>query len=351
MSYSINDLLNELKQKIEQKTVCENHLKSTSNFNGFEKLVSEVLTESFQHVEYHENYGHHFPDIDVIVDGIKYGIELKSRTDGSWTNNGGSVFESVSSDDYNEIFVLFGTINRSKQEQHFKVRFAPYWEVAENIKVTHKPRYYLNMNAKNSIFDSSQDYMSVRNMTEDEKNSYVQDKLRKSANKPQWYIAEIEKINPTLIKNLDLETKNRIISEIMVLFPQDLLKTITNEKGKSDYTRATEYLISTYYYYSPATRDLFTAGGQFNYHGVKFPKIIEIFRNNIEIIIGILENQSDDFFNVAYKSWNELNIKFSRTDVISDYKIVLDTLGEMYFSCSLQKLNVSKLSHIIFELE
>ncbi|WP_436938040.1 hypothetical protein [Staphylococcus xylosus] len=350
MNQTIANVLSKIQNEIEQTNVHPNHLKSSSSYNGFEKLFSETVHNmELQETSIHENYGHHFPDIDIIINNKKYGVELKSRTDGSWINNGGSVFESVSDYNYEEIYLFFGTINKKKNEQRFSVRFAPYWTVTENIKVTHKPRYFINMNTSKSIFHSKSEYDVIRNMNESEKNLYVQKILKENTNKPQWYISEKENILPTLIKDLEKEKVQELISELLVLYPQDLLKTNgEKEKGKSDYTRVTIHLISTYFYYSPSTRDLFTAGGKFIYKNVSFPKIVEQFRKNKQTIIWTLENHSSDFKDLMYKNWDELGIPLEKNDVIKDYKKVLNYLGQENLKNTLKQANVENLTDIVF---
>ncbi|PFB06868.1 hypothetical protein CN324_13890 [Bacillus anthracis] len=357
MAFTIIDLLDNLKKQIESVSpVNPEYLKSSSSYNGFEHLVADVL-KNFQipsmetnKIKFNINFGHYFPDIDVFIDGVRYGVELKSRTDGSWKNNGGSVFESISNNDYQEIYILFGTFNKKLGEQSYKVRYAPYWQCAEAIKVTHKPRYYLNMDTNQSVFSSNEDYQNLRLMSEEEKNKYVQKKLRETANKSTWYIAEdtAEQIGPTLIKDLSASAKNRIISELMIIFPQDLLKTIKSEKGRSDYTRSTEYLISSYFYYSPATRDLFSAGGKFEYRNAVFPQIVERYRDNHAIIETILIEQTDEFREKAYASWSELPVELDRKDILTDFKNILDYLGSIFLSNTLKGAGITRLSEVIF---
>lgn len=351
MSYSINKFLLRLKEKIENTEITKDkYLKSTSSYNGFEKLVSDLIKNlDIKDVVIKEHYGHHFPDMDVTIDNIKYGIELKSRNNGSWTNNGGSVFESVTSQDYEEIYLFFGTIDIKNQEKTYKVEFAPYWSVTESIKVTHKPRYFINMNTQKSIFNNKKDYEKIRTMSETEKNNYVQKILKENTEKPQWYITESEEVVPTLINSLEKNRKNELIAEMLVLFPNDLLKTIgKDEKGKSDYTRITKYLISNYFFYSPSTRDLFSAGGKYTYNNVDFPKIVDRFKIRSSDILKILKNSSLDFKEQAYSNWSEENIKFNQTNIIDDYKKLINHLGKKYLYQTLEKANETNLTNIIF---
>src|SRR5699024_11759418 len=72
----------------------------------------------------------------------------------------------------------------------------PIWQSLTDIKVTHKPRYYIDLTNKNSIFDSQESYEKLRNASENEKNIYVQEILRTRSNKPQWYLTEPDVIYP-----------------------------------------------------------------------------------------------------------------------------------------------------------
>lgn len=74
-------------------------------------MVKEILETYPPHFEgkslkfiYH--FGHHFPDIDIILEEKKYGLELKSTQKGGYKINGGSVIESTSEIGYEEIFLF-----------------------------------------------------------------------------------------------------------------------------------------------------------------------------------------------------------------------------------------------------
>lgn len=357
MSYNIENFLQDFACFIESKqNLDKRYLASTSSYNGFEKLVedesanfllsiTEIIVERDIIIE--PKFNHHFPDLDVTIDGIKYGVELKSRKDGSWVNNGGSVFESISDSDYQEIYVMFGTFNEKRGDRNYQVRFAPYWQVAQAIKVTHKPRYFLNMNAETSIFKSADEYDELRNLSELDKNKFVQKILSESATKPQWYISQnsvndSEHVNPIQINKLEKSQRNRIIAELLVLYPQDLLT------DRANYSRSTEYLISSYFYYTSSLRDLFTAGGKFIYENVEFPKVVGNFRDLNADILSVITTQTDDFIELAYQSWEELPIEMNYKNFFQDYQKVIDYLGNLNFSQLLASVQIEKISEIIF---
>jgi len=348
--HSIETLLKKLKADIENYPVTEKHLKSSSNANGFEDLVADIIKNiNLPNIKFHIHYGKHFPDIDVLINNKKYGIELKSRLNGGWTNNGGSIFESVTSQDYENIYLLFGSINKSK-DNYFKVRYCPYWQSLTDIKVTHKPRYYIDLTNKNSIFDSQESYEKLRNASENEKNIYVQEILRTRSNKPQWYLTEPDEIYPTAFNDLPEEKKKNIIAEFFILFPHDLINTNRHEKNKSNYKRISKVLVSKHFYYDSSIRDLFSAGGVFKINGIDFPQIIKKMIEYREILEKILESADADFQFAAYNFWYEIGFKADKNiNFYNNYLKLLDHLGENNFKNTLYNSNTESLSTLIFK--
>src|SRR5699024_4012844 len=108
------------------------------------------------------------------------------------------------------------------------------------------------------------------------KNIYVQEVLRKNSTKPQWYITESDEILPTKFNELTKEKKDKIIAELLILYPHDLIQTSGYQENiKSNYDRISQSLVSKYFYYSPSVRDLFSAGGKIKINNVFFPRLLE----------------------------------------------------------------------------
>lgn len=363
MSYLITDFLEEFKNHLESlENLDKNkYLKSTSSYNGFEKLVSDnkdvVLSENslLHDIKVEPNFGHHFPDLDVFIDGEKYGVELKSRKDGSWVNNGGSVFESQTSQDYKEIYIFFGTYNEKQGDTSYKIKYRPHWEVAENIAVTHSPRYFYNMNAETSLFTSSEQYLELRSSRE-EIEKFIQQILRNSTNGPKWYLSiEDNQVNPILITTLAKNIQVKVYSELAVLYPQDLLSS-----SRTKFNKAASFMMDSYFYYSSSLRDTFSAGGKWTpdfYSDIYktkntkvFPHVIQNLRSWNQEIETVCQTQSDDFKNKAYESWKNLNINFEKQDFLKDYKKVIDYLGDQKYSEEILKSGKEglTLSQIIF---
>src|SRR5699024_7304010 len=130
VNMNIEELLGVLKYKVEQiDPVPDEYLISKGSYNGFEKLIPKLLDElklnSKFDFNYKNHYGHHFPDLDIILNNKIYGIELKSRNNGTFETNGNSVFESISDDKYEEIYIFFGSHNKRESNPKLKIKFLP----------------------------------------------------------------------------------------------------------------------------------------------------------------------------------------------------------------------------------
>lgn len=342
----ISKIFNELKTEIvSKKKLPDCYLVSRGNDNGFENLIKEKIVPKFNKeirkiipnhtIKLVPQFGSHFPDLDLYIDNELYGIELKSRKDGSWRTQGGSAFESTSQGTYKEIYLLFAS--RNKDDTSYRVRWAPYWKATEAIKVTHSPRFSINLDAKSSVFKSNDEYNNFHNLTKEKKNKFIQKKLASTVSKPTWYSNPNEVIDPTSFNKLSKTQKGELITELLVLFPRDLL-----QQPKANYDPITKYLLSEHYTFSSSTRDIFSAGGKTTIKGTKFPKIIDTYRVNRDSIASVLKNNSS-LSNIAYSYW-----KISKkSTALEDFKSILDKLGNKYFSSSLSNLNL-KLSELIF---
>lgn len=326
---------------------------NNSSYNQFENLISWSLQKIWKPewknngITYTLNFGHYFPDINIDVGSDKYGLELKSRKSKGWTINGGSVFESISKEDYSDIYVFFG--DTSTKSTNYRIQYMPYWEAIDTIRVTHSPRYHLSMNPKRHIFNSWAQYSAIRQRSKSSKAKWVQKKLRALANKPQWYIGNSDNSSstpPIPLSSVRKPQRSQDIAETMVLYPQDLLKT------ESNYWNLTNYLLSEYNIYSSNIRDSFSSGGKYRVNGIRFPKIVKTMKEHAKYIKNVINFQSKSFYKKAYSTWPKLlNLSKTSNDpkvFLQDYKKVLDYLGNKFISKELTKAHVNKLSKIIF---
>ncbi|EOD7435794.1 hypothetical protein ACJQ40_000227 [Enterococcus faecium] len=348
---NIIDILNLLSKRIESMNPIDDcFLRSKGNDNGFEKLVPLILEDIINDLSLQDtlqievHLGHHFPDIDLILHGIKYGVELKYRGNGSWNTNGNSVFESITGNDYEEIYLFFGS--KVPKEKRILIRFAPYWQATSNIKVTHSPRFTIDMeHLDSSVFKAKTEYDRLRNMNEIEKISFVQSFLKEHSGGAKWYTAPTETITPTQFSELPLEKRNQIRTELLILFPDDLLYGSSNSK----YTRSAEYLLETYFVYNKSLRDLFTSGGVYIYNDVKFPKIIGTLAALHSLLVETLQTASDDFFVLCTKQWRKkLPENLFSESLYASYKEIINYIGTLEpYNTLLKEANVTNLSEMI----
>lgn len=349
---NITDVLDLTRKKIESiNPVDDRFLRSRGNDNGFEKLFPKILGEIANELapqnelSFKVHTGHHFPDVDLIFNGIKYGVELKSRNNGSWTTNGNSVLESITGEGYNEIYLVFAS--KVPREKRLLVKFAPYWSAASNIKVTHSPRFTIDMNTSNSVFESKAEYETLRSKSEEEKVMFLQNYLREKSigSGAKWYVAPNESVSPTNFSDLSLKKRAQLRIEILILFLDDLLL----EQDRVKYTRSAEYLLETYLVYNKNIRDLFSAGGVYNYHGVSFPNIIGRLVSNKELLAETLNSASSDFFELAKASWaKNLPTSLVTDNLYDSYRNILDYIGfDESYNIFLKQANVARLSDIV----
>lgn len=351
----IDNILNDIKKEIENiKVIDPEFLISKGTSNGFEKLVpivAEEVIEKYnreykQQINLDIHYGHHFPDIDITVAEKKYGVEIKYRKNGTWTTNGNSVLESITDDNYENIYLLFGS--KIPGEQRIMVRFAPYWQTTSSIKVTHSPRFFINMNnLDDSVFESEAEYNVLRQMDEESKVSYIQNYLSQNTDGVKWYTSSKNEISAIPFATLPKDTQNQIITEIMILYPDDLI--IGSPRTK--YNRAAQYIIDEYYAFSSSLRDLFSASGQVNIENVPFPRIIQNFINNKTMIISTLAQANNDFAIDAINGWEERKlISHEEEDLITKYKKTLDYIGQQdnELLTKINSLGYNQLSSFIF---
>lgn len=345
------NIFEELIKEIESyKDLPQHYLISKGNDNGFENLVIEKICPQFnsrinQIIPNHKiklipQFGAHFPDLDLKIDDAMYGIELKSRKDGSWQTQGGSAFESTSGESYKEIYLLFASRDDKKGEKSYKVRYAPYWKAAEAIRVTHSPRFSINLDATSSVFSSNDEYNRFHKLPKEEKSKFIQKTLAKTVTKPTWYSNPNDIVMPTFFSELDKNQKEKLRVEALILFSDDLL-----HQPRANYHRITEYLLNEYYVVNPSTRDMFTAGGQIEIESISFPKIIEEYQKNQKRILQTIKNNKA-LSQVAYEYW-QWPKDCKKITPIEDFKSHINKLGKKYFKSNLKKIN-STLFEIMF---
>lgn len=207
-----------------------------------------VVYKSLKNEGFSENQIYHspqkFPDF-VITDetGEKIGLEVKKTDNAKWEVIGGSIYESLKND-ISDTYVIMAKLGGSNPE----VRLRKYEECIADLKVTHSPRFYLDLD-----LDEGQDYLTLRDskdlltLSGDSLNKRIRELLR--SNRSTWW-SEAE---TTKFADLSDDEKNAYLNDGLALFP---------EIFGSDYENFTPWLIYSCLVWCGNIRDIFSAGGK-----------------------------------------------------------------------------------------
>ena len=213
----------------------------------------------------------HFPDILL---GDKFGVEVKSTKERSWTSTGSSIVESLREEQVKRIYLMFGRL--SAPDIDFRCK--PYEDCLYDIAVTHSPRYLINMDLKSesqTIFGKMQvDYDTFRESKEQIEivRNYYRDKFNQNGKRGEmpWWIGSDTSTTlfepPTLQENglirmwdiIDTPTQEYLKACAYILFPEIL------GGGTTKYQRLALWLCSRYSIITSSLRDKFSAGGRGN---------------------------------------------------------------------------------------
>lgn len=210
----------------------------------FEDIVYEHLTKADFEETSIEHSTQKFPDfvIEDKIDGSKLGVEVKKTDSAKWEVIGGSIYESLKND-IEDTYVLMAKMGGAKPE----VRLKKYEECISDLKVTHSPRFYLNMDLK-----EGQDYLTLNEakdlleLSGDELNRKIR-RLLRTQKSTWWSEAEI-----VAFSDLEKEERDAYLNEGVALFPEVL---------KGDYRNFTPWLVYNCLVWCGNVRDIFSAGG------------------------------------------------------------------------------------------
>lgn len=233
---------------------------------AFEHLAYEALTASASGTILEGNIelisGHSFPDVVVRINNGAYGIEVKSTTQNHWSTMGNSVIESTRIKDINRVYILFGKLC---DPIGFKIR--PYEDCLSEVKVTHSPRYQIDMDLQDgeTIFDKiGMTYDAVRNQGNPALPfvQYYKSQLRPGES--LWWAGDSAEngsvpVTMRLWNNLSIEAREEYIVKALVRFPE----LWSNSPTK--YSNFLLWLVREYGVVCGNVRDGFSAGGTVGY--------------------------------------------------------------------------------------
>ena len=149
----------------------------------FEEVVYDCLLEAGFEKENITHSTQKFPDfiVEDIQSGKKIGIEVKKTDSKKWEVIGGSIYESLKND-IDDTYIIMAKMGGDNPE----VRFRKYEECIADLKVTHSPRFYLDMDLeKGRDYLSQNDAMDLLELSGEELNKKIRKLLR--TKKSTWW--------------------------------------------------------------------------------------------------------------------------------------------------------------------
>jgi len=283
---------------------------------GAQKLEDDVLgflNESAKGTKFDGTIekisGQRFPD---IVAAKYYGVEVKSSKDDKWISLGGSVNESTRVDGVERIFLTFGKLTNPVE-----FRSRPYEDCLSEVVVTHYPRYKIDMNLGETIFDKMNTTYDELRLSQDPVGAIVAHyKKQLAEGESLWWTGENLRSEQSdfittairLWDTLDNAEQTMLRVAGMALFPE-----LFDGGSRSKYKRYTLWLTSTHNVVSPSLRDSFSAGGRATVpslrgHG-EVPKILLNASQLQNEIIDYINNASEE---ILCETWGANEILSNR---------------------------------------
>ena len=198
-----------------------------------------------------------FPDI--TADTI-YGVEVKKTTKSEFKTTGNSVFEQARVPGVEHVYLVMAN--------DIKAIWKNYESVLANIIVTHSPRYAINVDCTETVFERmGTDYETFRKMPQEEKMKEVRSLYSDSS---LWWVAVEDGGTPPwrFWGGLSPVEKNEFRIEALALCPEGLSKTSTAKFRNIAVLALSRGIVI------PNVRDLLSAGGTTKIKGRTLPRIM-----------------------------------------------------------------------------
>jgi hypothetical protein len=223
----------------------------------FEKRVFEVMqsVSAGQNIKINPTFHPHaFPDIRANG----FGVEVKTTTKDSWLSIGNSVFEGMRDPSVRQIYVVFGKMGGMPS-----VKWGRYDERITHVRISHAPRFVLEMDRESSIFPKMGiSYDDFVKQPPDGKMQYIRQysRGRLQPGERLWWLedenSEGRSLEVKLYMNLTPPEKVRLRAQGALLFPQ----IVAGSRVKDKYNDVAFFFLKYHNVFCPQTRDLFSAG-------------------------------------------------------------------------------------------
>ncbi|MEA2554253.1 MAG: hypothetical protein QOJ65_2429, partial [Fimbriimonadaceae bacterium] len=225
--------------------------------DAFQQRVFDVLKEVAAGSPLEVNptfHPHAFPDIRANG----FGIEVKSVANDSWLSVGNSVFEGMRDKDVKDIYVMFGKLGGMPA-----VKWGRYEERITHVRISHAPRFVLEMDRDSSIFGKMGiSYDGFCKLTPDKKMGHIREYSRNRLKPGErlWWLEDENSpgmnLEVRLYMKLPPVEKIRLRAEGAILFPQ----IVGGSREKEKYNDVAFFFLKYRNVFCPQTRDLYTAG-------------------------------------------------------------------------------------------
>jgi hypothetical protein len=283
----------------------------TSSFHALTTVQKQNEGEIFSKWVVELVGGKKFPDIVLdINENKKFGVEVKTTKNKSWTTLGGSIMESTRVQDVQRISVLLAKMNP------IAIRHKYFEDCASDVAVTHSPRYLIDFDVapQDTIFKKIKvDYSEVwkSNQPFEFFRKYFMEKAKKEKNGVWWIgnederdLNELPGVQIQFFSELPEERKKYLIARAMLLYPHIFI-------NQADYREVAVWFFNMGIINS-ALRDTFSAGSNIEVNGVLVPKKYIRLEKNYELILKIISNIESDIALEAEYETNDPTVCLSK---------------------------------------
>ncbi|MFP9443058.1 restriction endonuclease [Pectobacterium brasiliense] len=236
-------------------------LNSSSKYHNsrkFEQRVREVLGDILTDMNLSVDMtppAQEFPDIIIG----NFGVEVKYSDNNTWRSIANSIFEGSRKQGVDHVYLLFGKTGGVPD-----AKWGRYEECIMHVRTSHVPRFEVEINAKEPLFDKLNiTYNDFRVLSPEEKMPFIR-KYAKNRLKPGerlWWIDDQpdERTLPLEVRlytKLSQPEKRKYRAESAVLCPQ----IVKSSRASGKYDDVTMFLLTYYGILCNQARDLFSAG-------------------------------------------------------------------------------------------
>lgn len=239
----LRSITKDIEKKLQSEKLSGKNKKKMTGADFEEIVYNSLLEAGFKEKEITHS-PQKFPDfiLEDLEDGDKIGVEVKKTDAAKWEVIGGSIYESLKND-IEDTYVLMAKLGGSDPE----VRLKKYDECIADLKVTHSPRFSLDLDLeKGEDYLTRNDAKDLLELSGDELNRKIRKLLR--TQKSTWWSGG----ETTAFSDLTKEEKEIYLNEGIALFP---------ETFKGDYRKFTPWLVYNCFVWCGNVRDIFSAGG------------------------------------------------------------------------------------------